>query len=60
MNTTRDWYTMSEAAIQLGVSRQRMHQIVDEKKIKTIQITPRLSAISRKEVEKLKKNRTSK
>ena len=59
MKTIRDWYTMSEAAKELGVSRQRMHQITDELNIKRMQITPRLSAISRKDIEKLKKIRNA-
>ena len=57
MKTIRDWYTMSEAAKELGVSRQRMHQIVEESKIQTMQIHKRLTVVSADQVAKLKKKR---
>ncbi len=57
MTTNRDWMTISEAASKLGVSRQRMHQIIQEQRLKTTAIHSRLTVISSDEVRKIKAER---
>ena len=59
MKPNRDWLTMSEAARQLGVSRQRMHQIIVESNAKTLAINPRMTVIDRKTLEKIERKRKS-
>ncbi len=59
MKPNRDWLTMSEAARQLGVSRQRMHQIIVESNAKTLAISPRMTVIDRKTLEKIERKRKS-
>lgn len=59
MEAKRDWLTMKEAAQELGVSRQRLHQIVDEINVPIVKINPRLTVISAEKVAELKKNRES-
>lgn len=57
--STKEYLTMTEAAKLLGISRQRIHQIVAAKKITTEQPSPRLRLISVAEFERLKKIRRS-
>jgi len=59
MSEKRDWLTLSEAAKRIGVTRQRMHQIIGELSIKTMPVNPRLTMIHSKEVEKLRKKRAA-
>jgi hypothetical protein len=51
------WLTISEAAGILGVSRQRVHQLLRELDIRPQAINPRLSMISRAALAKIKKAR---
>lgn len=59
MSKKREWLTMAEAAKALGVSRQRMHQIVDETNAETSQVNPRLTVIHCEELVKIQKMRES-
>ena len=45
--------TISESAAKLGISRQRMHQIISEKNLQVILVHPRLKIIEVSEVERL-------
>lgn len=45
--------TISESAAKLGISRQRMHQIISEKNLQVISVHPRLKIIEVSEVERL-------
>ena len=57
METNRDWLTISEAAGKLGVTRQRMHQIIGELQAKTTEIHPRMHVISKQELAKIERKR---
>lgn len=47
------WMPIREAADLLGVSVQRMHQLIDSYKLSTDSINPRFKVVKRSEVEKL-------
>jgi predicted DNA-binding protein YlxM (UPF0122 family) len=49
--------TISEAAKQLAVSRQRMHQIIEENNLVTEQVHARLLLIHPRELNKIKGNK---
>jgi DNA-binding XRE family transcriptional regulator len=53
MQTNRNWLTMAQAAELIGVTRQRMHQIVEEARLQVTQVNPRLTIIDRAVVDKL-------
>ena len=60
MSTTSNipgWLTVRQAREILGVSRQRVHQIVAAKRIPTLEISPRLILISQAEIESERKKR---
>jgi len=57
MKINRDWLTIKEAAVKLGVSRQRMHEIIRFHKAETLQINARLKFVSSKEVKRIEKER---
>ncbi len=55
----RTWMTISESADRLGVSRQRMHQIISEKNLEVISVHPRLKIIEVSEVDRLDRQKKS-
>jgi len=56
---SRTWMTISESAAKLGVSRQRMHQIISEKNLEVISVHPRLKIIEVSEVDRLDRQKKS-
>lgn len=59
MEEKRNWLTIPEAAKQLGVSNQRMHQIIQELGVKTTAIHSRLHIIDCEEVVRIQRKRNS-
>jgi len=55
----RNILTISEAAAEIGVSRQRMHVLCDKYAAKIERVNPRLSLISRAELQKIRAKRAS-
>ena len=55
----RNLLTMQEAADELGVTRQRMHVIVSTVGAEVEKINPRLTMISREELQKIREKRDS-
>ncbi len=53
------WMTISESAARLGISRQRMHQIISEKNLEVISVHPRLKIIEVSTVERLDRQKKS-
>jgi hypothetical protein len=51
--------TISESAAKLGVSRQRMHQIISEKNLEVILVHPRLKIIEVSTVERLNREKNA-
>lgn len=56
--------TVAEAALMLGVSKIRVHQMIEEKKLKVVEVEQNFPGgsrrwLSRKQVEKMKEGRVS-
>ena len=54
-----NWMTISESAARLGISRQRMHQIISEKNLEVILVHPRLKMIEVSTVDQLDRQKKS-
>ena len=57
MQTFQGYLTIAEAAKELGVTRQRMHKIIEFHRAKTESLNPRLSLLPVRELDRIKRER---
>lgn len=57
MASFTDCMTISDAAVQLGVSRQRMHKIIERHRAKTVDVNGRLKMIPTDELQRIRTER---
>jgi hypothetical protein len=60
MDSIDDFLTIANAASQIGVSRQRMHKLIELYEVKPFRVNDRLSMIKKHDVEKIKQERKKK
>ena len=53
----RDFFTVPEAAEHMGVSRQRMHELITTYSLKTLALSSRARIIKKSELEKIPNDR---
>ena len=58
-HTQQNWLSIQQAADRLGVSRQRVHQIMSEMGLAAVKLGPRYSVIDRKTLAKMQRARKS-
>ena len=50
----RDMFSMPEVAEQLGVTRQRIHQLCEELNVRKVPAGPRIKLLRRRDVERIR------